>query len=60
MLITRKFESVCDIAESVPTADIQGVVKNTSTMKVSQNGNKYYNGILTDGKKTIRQRSMIT
>ena len=50
----RRFESVCDVAESAPAADIQGVVKNILTMKVSQNGNKYYNGILTDGKKTIR------
>ena len=50
----RKFESVCDVGESAPAADIQGVVKNISTMKLSQNGNKYYNGTLTDGKKTIR------
>ena len=49
----RKFESVCDIGESATAADIQGVVKNISTMKLSQNGNKYYNGTLTDGKKTI-------
>ena len=49
----RKFESVCDIGESAPAADIQGVVKNISTMKVSRNGNKYYNGMLTDGKETI-------
>ena len=32
----RKFESVRDVGESAPAADNQGVVKNISTMKVTE------------------------